>query len=75
MNVSICKGDYALINRTEYINNFKKEKYKRIGLELPKEKYEELKSHIDDTGETVNGFIKRAISETIDRDKSKGSSL
>lgn len=60
-----------MINRTDYINNYKRDKYKRIGLELPKEKYEELKSHCLERSESVNGFIKRAIEEQMKRDKSE----
>ncbi len=57
-----------MINRTEYINNYKRDKYKRVGFELPKEDYEALKAHTLERNESVNGFIKRAIKETIERD-------
>lgn len=60
-----------MINRTEYINNYKRDKYKRIAFELRKEKYEEVKSHAQERSESVNGFIKRAIDEQIKRDKSE----
>ena len=56
-------------NRTKEINEYKRLHVKRIGFEMQKQDFEELKSHVDETGETVNGFIKRAISETIKRDK------
>ena len=57
-----------MINRTEYYNNYKREKLKRVPLELTKEKYEEVKEHAASNGESVNGFIKRAIDEMIQRD-------
>lgn len=60
-----------MINRTEYINNYKRNKYKRIAFELQKEKYEEVKSHCQERSESVNGFIKRAIDEQMKRDKSE----
>lgn len=44
---------------------------KRVPLDLQKERYEEVKDHATSRGETVNGFIKRAIDETIVRDKGK----
>lgn len=57
-----------MIDRNKYINNYKKENYKRFIVELPKEKYSELKNHTQETGESINGFIKRAIDETLHRD-------
>lgn len=47
---------------------YKKKNYKRIPLEVTKENYEQIKSHSQARKETVNGFIKRAINETIERD-------
>ena len=62
-----------MINRNEYINNYKREKYKRVAFELPKDKYEELRSHVDNRPEykSINGFIKTAIDEKIKRDNSE----
>lgn len=60
-----------MINRTEYYNNYKKEKLKRVPLELAKDKYEEVKEHASNNSESVNGFIKRAIDETLKRDRKK----
>lgn len=47
---------------------YAKEKLKRIPLDVPIEKYSEIKSHSEAMKETVNGFIKRAIDEAIERD-------
>ena len=47
---------------------YAKEKLKRIPLDVPKEKYSEIKAHAVERSETVNGFIKRAIAETMQRD-------
>ena len=58
-----------MFDKTEYQRNYRKNKLKRISLELPIKDYEVLKDHTETTKETVNGFIKRAIKETIDRDK------
>jgi hypothetical protein len=52
-------------NRNEYFNNYKKEKLKRIPLDVAKEKYEEIKAHADSRHESVNGFIKRSIDTQI----------
>ena len=38
-------------------------------LRLPKGKKDEIKVHAESCGESVNGFISRAIAETMMRDK------
>lgn len=45
-----------------------KEKMKRIPLDVRVEEYENIKKHTEKINETVNGFIKRAIAETIEND-------
>lgn len=50
---------------------YNKEHLKRVPLDMQKTDYEILKQHVDARGETVNGFIKRAISETIERDNNQ----
>ena len=54
--------------RKESMLKYAKENLKRIPLDVPKKKYEEIKWHAQKRGETVNGFIKRAIDDTIVRD-------
>jgi len=56
--------------RKEYIYQYAKEKLKRIPLDVPKATYEEIKAHAEAHSESTNGFIKRAISETMERDNS-----
>lgn len=48
--------------------DYAKEKLKRIPLDVQKSKYDEIKTHTERRNETVNGFIKRAIDETMERD-------
>lgn len=48
---------------------YKTANYKRIPLDVQKSQYDEIKTHSEARGETVNGFIKRAIAETMERDK------
>jgi len=55
--------------RKDYLYNYQKEKLKRIPLDVTKEKYEVIKAHAAKKEESVNGFIKRAIAETIVRDR------
>ena len=40
----------------------------RINLTVPKGKKDTIKAHAEAQGESVNGFINRAIDETMERD-------
>lgn len=54
-----------------YINKYNSGKYDRFSLMLDSGQKEEIKAHAAAHGESVNGFIKRAITETMERDKEK----
>ena len=54
--------------RKGYLYEYQKAKLKRIPLDVPKEKYDEIKTAADTTGESVNGYIKKAIDERMERD-------
>ena len=54
--------------RKEYLKQYQRDHIKRVPLNLQIEDYERMKNHIESRGETVNGFIKRAIAETIAHD-------
>ena len=54
--------------RKESMYKYAKEKLKRIPLDVQKEKYEEIKAAADAAGEPVNGYIKKAIDERMERD-------
>ena len=41
---------------------------------VPKGRKEAVKAHADTQGESLNAFINRAITETMDRDKTEGKS-
>ena len=51
--------------RREYLNTYRKDKLKRVPLDLKIEDYEKLKEAATRAGETVNGFIKKAIAERM----------
>lgn len=55
--------------KTAYQNKFIAEAYDRINLTLPKGRKEEIKAHAESRGESVNGFINRAIENQIERDR------
>ena len=47
--------------------------YDRINLTVPKGQKDLIQAHAEAQGESTNGFINRAISETMERDKGKPS--
>ncbi len=56
-------------SKAQYDMQYAKEKLKRIPLDVQKEKYEEIKQVADRLNESVNGYIKKAIDERMERDK------
>ena len=50
------------------VAKYMKENYDEIKIRTGKGKREEFKTHASERGETLNGFINRAINETIQRD-------
>ena len=57
----------AMEKQNEWIAN----KYDRINLTVPKGQKELIQAHAESIGESVNGFIGRAIAEAMERDKNK----
>lgn len=53
----------------ESIKKYEDKAYDKILLRLPKGRKEELKAHAESRGESVNGFINRAIENQIERDR------
>lgn len=58
-------------NKTAYKNQFIAENYDRVNLTVPKGKKNQIKEHAEAQGETVNGFINKAIDEKMERDNEK----
>lgn len=54
------------------VNKYVKANYDRINVTMPKGRREVLKAHAEAQGESVNGFINRAIDETMARDNAPG---
>ena len=52
----------------EYNNEYNREAYDRVSLMLPKGQKAIIKTHAEERGESLNGFINRAIKETTERD-------
>ncbi|MCD8090044.1 MAG: hypothetical protein LUD81_05380 [Clostridiales bacterium] len=53
------------------VSKYMKNNYDEIKVRVEKGKRNIIKAHADSKGESVNGFIKRAISETMERDNNK----
>lgn len=50
------------------VNKYIKENYDVFQIRMPKGKKDIIKAHAESKGESVNGFINRAVDETIKRD-------
>ena len=54
--------------KAKYDIEYAKNKLKRIPLDVQKEKYEEIKAAATAAGESVNGYIKTAVDQRMERD-------
>lgn len=54
--------------RTRAQNKFISKAYDRVNLTMPKGKKETIQAHAEARGESVNGFINRAIDQTMAQD-------
>lgn len=59
--MSYSKGSY------ESSKKYKEKKIKRVPLDMQIDMYEKLKQTAEKNGETVNGFIKKAIADRLNR--------
>lgn len=50
------------------VNKYMRENYDRVNLTMPKGQKDKIKAHAESNGESLNGFINRAISEAMERD-------
>lgn len=64
------KNDVSKISKAQQkaVQKYVKNNYDRVVLTLPKGKRDLIKEHAQKCSESMNGFISRAIDETIDRD-------
>jgi len=62
MNVAVSKAQQKAVHK--YVKN----NYDRIELTVPKGRKDTIKAHAENHSESVNGFINRAIQETMSRD-------
>lgn len=57
--------------KSEYRNDWIAKTYDRINLTVPKGQKEEFKIHAESRGESLNGFILRAMHEARERDNAQ----
>lgn len=55
-----------------YNNQFIAKAYDRVNLTMPKGRKEIVQAHAESRGESVNGFINRAIDSQMERDRDTG---
>lgn len=46
-------------------------KFERIQIRVPQEEKEAIEAYAEEIGESVNSFVRRAIAETMEREKSQ----
>ena len=55
--------------KAKWQNDYIARTYDRVNLTIPKGQKETIKAHADAQGESLNAFINRAITETMERDR------
>ena len=66
VNMAISKAQQASVNK------YVKSNYDRINVTMPKGRKDIIKAHAESRGESVNGFITRAIDNQMEQDKKGG---
>ena len=67
MCTKVGEGMPTKEDKAKYDIQYAKTKLKRIPLNVQKKKYEQLKTAAEHAGESVNGYIKKAIDERMER--------
>ncbi len=57
----------------ESMYRYRDKNIKRIPLDVQKEKYDEIKAAATAAGESVNGYIKKAVDDRMERESGTGS--
>lgn len=64
------EGNTVAVSKAQQraVDKYVKENYDRIEIKVPKGQKDTIKAHAEAHSESVNGFINRAIEETMERD-------
>ena len=55
------------------VNKYMKKNYDRVNLVMPKGRKDDIRTNAEKNGESLNGFINRAIDEAMERDEQADS--
>ena len=55
------------------VRKYKEKAYDRLEISVSKGKKSDLQAHATTRGESLNGFVNRAIDETVERDKQEAN--
>lgn len=64
-----------LTAKTQYDLEYAKNKIKRVPLDMQKDEYEKVKAAAESVGEKVNTYIKKAIRQRMEQERSMGDSF
>ncbi len=66
----VCMSEDSKISKAQQkaVNKYVKNNYDRINVTFPKGEKEKLREHAKKQNESVNAFIVRSVSETMNRD-------
>ena len=62
------KGSDTMAGNTDYKNKWQAENRERINMDVPKGYKEKIKTVAQKTGESVNGYIKKAVDDRMAHD-------
>ena len=68
-------GDNLAIREAQRkaVQKYKDKAYNRLEISVPKGKKIDLKAHAEERGESLNGFVNRAIDEAVERGNDGGA--
>ncbi len=55
--------------KNDYDNQYVRENYHRVSLNIKKDKYDDIKQAASNNNESVNGYIKKAIDNRLENEK------
>ena len=61
-------SEKAKENKNKYIHQYQKKHYKRIPLDVSTDKYQQIKASAEKSGESISGYVKKAIDDRLSKD-------
>ena len=66
--MAVNEKPYIVNGERATLEEYRKTKYEDLRVRVPKGKKESIQTHVATCGESLNGFVNRAIDEAIERD-------